>query len=203
MKAKPIYKVFLVLALAVFAAVVICGAVEGAAPYPQVGTAVVDGDPSEWNPVADFFAFMLQPGPAPKDRAVLNARYDCAGTVYVFVDYLPGYRIRRAHEEHFVKVNGRVVVGDHSPSTEFAYTANGWEARFPVTPDSTVYIQVHSLFEPNDTAYTASDLIARCDATGVTLVEATASEPAFPSEFWIIAAAVALGSLAAWGGIRE
>ena len=58
-----------------------------AAPYPTLGTAVVDGAYGEWDLVADFFADMYRAGDDGKaTESKLYLRYDVSSeTVFVLV----------------------------------------------------------------------------------------------------------------------
>ncbi len=61
-------------------------------PQPTYGTAVVDGDPGEWNLTADFFADMYRAGKASKPlESKLYLRYDCyTGTLFALILTEPG-----------------------------------------------------------------------------------------------------------------
>ncbi len=81
--------------LVLAAAGVIAGSaiqVSAAPPQPTFGTAVVDGDPSEWNLTTDHFAEMHRAGKAAKPvDSQLYVRYDCnTATVFVLVLAEPG-----------------------------------------------------------------------------------------------------------------
>jgi hypothetical protein len=120
-------------------------------PEPTYGTAVVDGDYSEWDTdcgdgFCDFFADMYQGADPDKDvLSKLYVRYDCStGTLYALVLAEPYVDIEawQPGDEHSVWVaDTKVVDGD---SDDFAWIgldadgnfADGWEASGTVAEGS-------------------------------------------------------------------
>src|SRR4030042_1777453 len=62
------------------------------APMPTVGTAVIDGNYSEWDLANDFFSYMYRAGDSTKvAESRLYLRYDCATRIaYALVLCQPG-----------------------------------------------------------------------------------------------------------------
>ncbi len=127
-------------------------------PYPNGGTAVVDGNAGEWDLAADFFANMHRAGnPAFDVLSKLYLRYDCAAsTLYLLVLAEPGAQIESFYtvSENWAKVNNQLKVsnlsGDDGVPPDFHYISSngtyaaGWEASFVVTPGSYTNFNVHT-----------------------------------------------------------
>lgn len=121
-------------------------------PQPTYGTAVVDGNISEWNLTNDFFANMYRAGNASKKlEAKAYLRYDCAShTLYVLVLTQPGVTALAQGWESAAwgaigTVSNKVYTGNSgNPPTppQFAWvglssdglTAQGYEASFIINP---------------------------------------------------------------------
>lgn len=130
-------------------------------PEPTYGSAVVDGDASEWDLTNDFFADMWEAGDPQKENAVVTAklymRYDCSSqTVYFLVLTEPGYILftGTGYESlNWVKVydlsNSPLIDGNGSPF-EFVSDGDnlvGWEASAQLAPDLYNEIEVHAQIE--------------------------------------------------------
>ena len=114
-------------------------------------TATVDGDPSEWNLVQDFFANMYRAGDPTKPlESKLYLRYDClTHTMYVLVLAEPGIPILVDGDSWIAidMISNKVVndnSGDDGTPPDFAFVgvsfdgdpnhAQGWEASFTIAP---------------------------------------------------------------------
>ena len=134
----------------------------GAPPAPTAGTAVVDGNPSEWSS-SDRFSDMIRAGGnggQTEVEAVLYLRYDCASQVlYAHVAAEKDVTIPTdLPADNFIKVGGTKFVdgssGDDGTAPDFAYVdvdvsvgqATGWEASLPLQPGSYT-INVHAQVE--------------------------------------------------------
>jgi hypothetical protein len=115
-----------------------------APPNPSIGTAVVDGNPAEWNLSADFFADMYRAGDDGKVvESKLYLRYNPATqTLYVLVLSESGVPALKLPDDAWVAIDGisnKVVNGnsgnDGTPP-DFAWVnpttdnADGFEASF-------------------------------------------------------------------------
>ncbi len=133
-------------------------------PEPTYGSAVVDGDYSEWDLTNDFFAEMREAGRA--DKALLSKaylRYDCASqTLYVLVlAETPQTVEANKPSDNWVKIydltNSPQVDGN---STSFAWInrngdyADGWEASFSLSAGSYTMLEIHAQIIPNRTSST-------------------------------------------------
>ena len=135
-----------------------------AAETPTAGTAVVDGDASEWDTTPDppgspdFFSDMLRAGGNGNHTEVeskLYLRYSCAtDTLSALVLAEPGITIAaNLPDDSHIKIGGTKYVdgnsGDDGTSPDFAWvglsgaTATGWEGAFTITPGSYT-INVHT-----------------------------------------------------------
>ena len=121
-------------------------------PQPTYGTAVVDGNISEWDLTNDFFANMYLAGnPTKKIESKLYLRYDCSShTLYVLVLTVPGVSALAQGWESAAwgaigTVSNKVYTGSSgNPPTppQFAWvglsgdglTAQGYEASLPRRP---------------------------------------------------------------------
>ncbi|MCE5324525.1 hypothetical protein LLG46_14595 [bacterium] len=133
-------------------------------PQPTYGTAVVDGDISEWDLTNDFFANMYRAGnPAFKVESKAYLRYDCnTHTLYVLVLAVPGVKALAQGWETAAwgaigTVANKVYTGNSgNPPTppQFAWvnqsadklTADGYEASFIITPGTPTSPAFYSLF---------------------------------------------------------
>jgi hypothetical protein len=141
-----------------------------ASATPVLGSAVVDGDYSEWNLATDFTAEMREAGKANKDLlSKLYLRYDCnMQTMYVLVLAEDGYEAVNSANDAWIKFdslpgNGKVVDGnDDNDGTlpDFAWvsvgaTFIGYEASFTIAPGTyTEDVEVHIQIEPGRTSST-------------------------------------------------
>jgi hypothetical protein len=138
--------------------------VSAAPPTPSIGTATVDGNPSEWNLTSDFFTNMYR---AWKDdgtkpvTAKAYLRYDTTtNTLYVLVIAEQNCFCEIGGDAH-VKIDGAVEVnqatGDNNIVPDFAWIgigadgnanhALGFEASFSIAPGSYM-IRIHvNMFE--------------------------------------------------------
>jgi len=146
-----------------------------AATEPTYGTAIVDGDYNEWDLTQDFFADMILAGGEGGQTTVLSKlylRYDCeTSTLFALVlaTETPTNSIRiEDKEEHWVKINGSVVVddqsGDNDEAPDFAWVnlsediADGWEASAPVD-EGTHELKVHTLVWDSEEVQTSATLL--------------------------------------------
>lgn len=149
------------------------------------GSAVVDGNPGEWDPDingADFYAFMYQAGRTDKPIiSYLYLRYDCSDqTMYAYVSS-PDFKLNTSNDaEHWIKLGlggGNVV---DASDDNFAFVgfdpvtnrAEGWEASFSLAPG--VYaLDVHTLYvDENDDETSATPpltLTVDCACEGATI----------------------------------
>ncbi|MBN1535317.1 MAG: hypothetical protein JW908_01200 [Anaerolineales bacterium] len=131
---------------------------------PAYNVAVVDGDPSEWDLTADFYANMYRAGDPDKQvESKLYVRYDCyTETLYVLVLPEPGIYILANDSDTFVKwgtstllVNATDTPADGIlPDFEWinkvynsdlgAWVADGWEAAAHVYVGDYTDLNVHT-----------------------------------------------------------
>jgi hypothetical protein len=120
---------------------------------PSYASAVVDGNPGEWNLGDDLFANMYQAG--KPDKPVLSKlyiRYACdTETLFVLVLTEPGWEIVPSDDDNFVKLgNSNKLVdgasGNDGTPPDFAYVAEGggWEASAPLAFGSYSDLNVHA-----------------------------------------------------------
>jgi hypothetical protein len=133
-------------------------------PEPTYDSAVVDGDPSEWDLTNDFFADMWEAGDPQKENAVVTSklyiRYDCvAQTAYFLVITEPGYFLftGTGYEGlNWVKVyalgNDPIIDGNGTPFEFISDGENlvGWEAAAQLPAGIYDEIEVHAQID-NDT----------------------------------------------------
>lgn len=142
------------LTLAAGLSVVLAPAALAAAPHPTIGSAVVDGDVSEWQS-SDFFADMIRDGGATSTKDTpkqgeLYARYDCkTGTLYLHMRTIDKMDLApQAYlGDHFVRLGGETLVDGLSPNFHFVDhdtngVPDGWEASAQVAPGSYDDLQV-------------------------------------------------------------
>jgi hypothetical protein len=137
-------------------------------PAVALGTAVVDGDPSEWG-AADRFADLFVYGDRSDVRGDVYARYDCdEQTLVVYVTATDGDLRSDEPNETWVRIDDeyRSVRGDAGndgvpPDFEWVgyavvdgrETATGFEASMPMTPGAhTMFLHVHQWFTDDDLA---------------------------------------------------
>ena len=141
-----------------------------ASAMPVFGTALVDGDPSEWNLATDFAAEMREAGKASKDLlSKLYLRYNCnTETMYVLVLAEDGYEALESANDAWVKFdslpgNGKVVDGNEANDgipPDFAWVHDGsklvgYEASFTLAPGTyTKDVEFHIQIEPGRTSST-------------------------------------------------
>lgn len=137
---------------------------------PTTGTAVVDGNISEWNTSAgspDFSAKMCTAGSIGADGncegsgkvqlSTMYSRYDCnTGTMYVLVLATDGHTPNRSANDAWVKIYDLAQssqVDGNSSSFAWVYsgsTLRGYEASFKVAADTTYNdVQVHLQVDGN------------------------------------------------------
>ena len=147
----------------------------GAAPQPTYGSAVVDGNASEWN-AGDQWGTLRTDGPDYRDVASASVRYDCgSGTLFVLVQALPGFTLQTLDpEEDYVRIgqDPKLVSGlsgNDGVAPDFAYvspggdTAAGFEASAKLDPGTyPASLRIHAKF-PDDSAdtYETADLLPR------------------------------------------
>ncbi len=125
-----------------------------APPVPSAGSAVVDGNPNEWNLPANFFANMHRAGRADKPlESKTYFRYDCTTmTLYVLVLGEPGIPCLLDAGTAWVAINtqsNKLVTngsGNDGVPPDFAWIdvnydgnpnhARGYEASFSLAPGS-------------------------------------------------------------------
>lgn len=146
-----------------------------APPEPSHGSAVVDGNTTEWDLVNDFFGYMYRAGnPAKPIESSVHLRYDCStNTVYVLVltNGVPGIggpTYAPAAWAAINKVSNKVYTGNtvnDDIQPEFAWVGvkydgvpdhvQGYEASFHLDPGSyqiTVHIEVYDSGAPQTSA---------------------------------------------------
>jgi hypothetical protein len=144
-------------------------------PYPTGGSAVVDGNPAEWDLTTDFFADMYRAGNA--SFAVLSKlylRYDCADQIlYLLVLAEPGVQVESFHTdpENWVKINDQFMVnnltGNDGAPPDFNYInsdgahADGWEASFVIAPGNYTNFAVHTQVDDGDESGQTSAVAGR------------------------------------------
>ena len=88
-------------------------------PEPTYGTAVVNGDYSEWDLDGDFFANMYRAAKDTKKvESKLYLRYDCStNTLYALVLAVEGVPVLTTQpDDSYIKINGtKVVEGNDDP----------------------------------------------------------------------------------------
>ena len=141
-----------------------------ASATPVFGTAVVDGDYSEWNLATDFAAEMREAGKADKDLlSKLYLRYDCnTQTMYALVLREGSYEAKNSASDAWIKFdslpgNGKVMDGnsgnDGTPP-DFKWVKDGstfigYEASFIIVPGTyTEDVEVHIQIKPSRTSST-------------------------------------------------
>jgi len=126
-------------------------------PIPSSGTAIVDGDYSEWDQANDFFAAMGEGfDPVNKHASDLYVRYDCStATLYTLVLTVGDYVID-PNGDVWVAING-------SPSNKLNQTARanspdglGVEASYDLNPGSYT-ILAHVNVDESKTSATPND----------------------------------------------
>ena len=118
----------------------------------------VDGDNSEWDLSADFFANMTEAANSNNEvLSKLYLRYDCTNeTLYALVLLVPDQVIDENSnpDNHYIKVNGDKKVdgtyGDDGNAPDFQFIVNatgakiGWEASTPLSAGSYTNLNVHT-----------------------------------------------------------
>ena len=146
-----------------------------APPTPSAGTAVVDGDPSEWSLTADRYADLTRGGIA--DREVVGGlflRYDCESeTLFGLVLLADGYGALVSRPENAylrIGTTGKLVSGesgnDGTPP-DFSWVdsdgelARGYEVSAPLAPGS--YTLRSHILIPDDSedGYATVDNVSR------------------------------------------
>ncbi len=144
-------------------------------PQPTYGTANVDGDPSEWDLSADFFANMYEAGKDDKDiLSYLYLRYDCSTqTLYALVlvsaDHDDGLIINPSNDDNFIKLGNTTKLvdgnsGDDGTPPDFQYVyfpdipiiAIGWEASASLAPGTYNNLNVHAQIYSDDETRTSA-----------------------------------------------
>jgi hypothetical protein len=150
-----------------------------AAPAVVEGSAVVDGNLSEWAS-ADFFADMYRAGKATKQvESHLYLRYDCDTAILsVGVIAADGVTIVDSDGDNFVKfgMSDKRVDGSDAPADgtqpDFAYApaGAGWEASFSLAPGSYADLNVHAQVMDGEQQTSAVEdraiaMLIACDAS--------------------------------------
>jgi hypothetical protein len=164
------------------------------AKVPASGSAVVDGNPVEWDLATngpDFWGGMYTDGDATKTLyAKAYVRFDCEKeTVYVLVlDESADPQLDATVPEFIYAYIGQIsnqVYNGNSPDFRWVNEnypfAEGYEASFTLappgsSPDNFVIESYISYFEPGDTWYTASTV-----GEPLTISSCVVSAPEFPS----------------------
>jgi len=183
--------VVLSLALAALLAILALGVATAQGKEPTYGTAVVNGDYNEWDLTQDFFAHMYRAGnPDKLVESSLYLRYDCISkTLFALVlADTPTVTVQvDGAEEHWLKVNGNIVVdeqtGDDGLPPDFSWVglqngaAQGWEASAGVTAENHS-IRAHTIVTDDGELQTSStiplSLNIDCGATDVDISSFTA-----------------------------
>jgi hypothetical protein len=165
-----------------------------AAPFPNAGTAVVDGDPSEWV-AGDHFADMTADGnPANDTVATLSLRYDCeAGTLFALVDAVDGVQLKQDRpDQAYIQIDGsgkavQASTGNDGTPPDFSWVngdgarADGYEASLPLAPGSYT-IRAHVLIPWDDSdGYLTIDTTPRHSPLTIECVEPTPTPSEEPS----------------------
>lgn len=154
---------------AIVAAFIIALPALAAAPFPAAGTAIVDGDASEWT-TADHFAAMKHEG-STKVVGSLSVRYDCeSGVLSALVLAADGVSFRADRPENaYVRIDGvgKLVSGesgDDGTPPDFAWiglddiAALGYEASGVVAPgEHTIRVHVLMFDDSADGGYLTID----------------------------------------------
>ena len=181
---------------------------------PSYGEATVDGDISEWDLEADFFAEMYRAGSLDKPiESQLYLRYCCeAKTLYALVLAEPDLQLQvNGSEEHWVKLDHVLRVDDTNrppdndpPDFEWyslsgdSSTALGWEASMSIETGNYL-LEAHTLafddMEVQTSASEALTLTLDCGPTDAQLSSLTASpsEEGEPLTETVAKAAAAIG----------
>lgn len=162
---QNLIKMVICLTLSTVVAVIGCNYFVCAAtpPQPTYGTAIVDGDSSEWNLAedgsGDFFANMHRAAKSEKKvESKLYLRYDCeTNTLYALVLGVEGVPVLVEPDDSFLKLgNSDKLVdgnyGDDDSVPDFAWvglsgdeeTALGWEASASLSPGAYNNFNVHT-----------------------------------------------------------
>ena len=117
----------------------------------------VDGDNSEWDLSADFFANMTEAAKPDKELlSKLYLRYDCTNeTLYAMVLLEPNQVLDGNPDDHFIKLGNSVKLvdasyGDDGSAPDFQFIVNatgakiGWEASTPLSAESYTNLNVHT-----------------------------------------------------------
>jgi hypothetical protein len=169
-----------------------------AAPNPSLGTANVDGNPSEWDLTADFFANMTNAGNANQPvMAKLYIRYDCeAEVLYGLVLAESGLHIQQTRPENaYLRIDGAGKLvsgesGDNGTPPDFAWVnpdgtfADGFEGSGSLAP-GTYTLRAHVLIDddsadgyaPVDTVPRDTALVIECPQPTPTPVVTPAPTP--------------------------
>lgn len=172
---------------AIVAAFIIALPALAAAPFPAAGSAVVDGDASEWT-AADHFAAMKHDG-STKVVGSLSLRYDCeSGVLSALVLAADGVSFRADRPENaYVRIDGvgKLVSGesgDDGTPPDFAWVglddiaALGYEASGVVAPgEHTIRVHVLMFDDSADGGYLTIDSDPR---TGPLTLACDEEEPA-------------------------
>jgi hypothetical protein len=139
-----------------------------AAPDPTYASAVVDGNPGEWDLTADFFADMYRAGKEDKVvQSKLYLRYDLSSsTLYVLVLTEDGYPGLKESDEAWVKIDGSKMVDGTYPDFKWVGInfdgldhVQGFEASF-ILPKGTYTLDVHINVMSEDHSETSRTLKA-------------------------------------------
>lgn len=182
-------------------------------PAPMPGVANVDGDISEWDLTADFFADMYRAGnPDFVVQSKLYLRYECASeTLYALVLAIDPFTVIPEGNDSFIKLgNSNTLVngnsGDDGSAPDFQWVslngdmAQGWEASAILTPGSYANLNVHTnVWDEDHQSQTSAvsgraiELSLACSPTAVTVAGFDVAEPtAFPA---LLLAGLALGTV--------
>lgn len=165
-----------------------------AAPFPIAGTAVVDGDPSEWG-AGDHFADMTDNGEADGEvLATLSLRYDCeTETLFALVLATGEGQLRQDRpDEAYLRIDGSGKLvdgnsGNDGTPPDFAWvggdgtSADGYEASASIAPGAYT-IRAHVLLWWDDSdGYLTLDSVPREAPLTIDCPEPTPEPTATPT----------------------
>jgi hypothetical protein len=165
---KTLQKTFLFSSLLLVLALVVFpfNAAQAAVPTPEptYDYAVVDGDPGEWDLLADQFAPLYQAGMSDKPiEGYVYLRYDCSDNVmYALVKTVAGVTVLSSmgSDVHYIKIdgpNGKVVdsgSGNDGTPPDFEWVQSngdtvGWEASFNLAMGVHTILVHTQVYDPN------------------------------------------------------
>jgi hypothetical protein len=165
---KTLQKTFLFSSLLLVLALVVfpfsAAQANASTPEPTYGSAVVDGDPGEWDLTVDQFAPLYQAGMSNKPiEGYVYLRYDCSDNVmYALVKTVAGVTVlsNMGSDVHYIKIDGPggTVVnsgsGNDGTPPDFEWVQSngdtiGWEASFNLAMGLHTILVHTQVYNPN------------------------------------------------------